>query len=398
MDINDLRQERSKLHADMRGMLDEHPVLDADKSAEYDRMENRFDELTKSIKRMEANESREREIMAATPKPINPGKVVDGDGKPIKGDPFADHPRASKEYKDAFWAVARRGNRADAKFRNALEVGTDSEGGYAVPLEYDTRLVVALEQYNEIRQYATVITTSSERKIPIETDDGTAAYVDEEAAYPEDDPAFGQITLDAYKMGKIIKVSEELLQDAFFDIPNYIAGVFGRVFGYREETAFVNGSGSGEPTGIVGGSQLGVTAAGAAAITSDEIIDLYHSLKRPYRRNAHWLMADLTVKLVRKLKTSEGQYLWQPGLQADEPDRILGRPLIISDAMPAATTGLKSVVFGDLAYYTIADRAGRQMQRLNELYAATGQIGFRMWERHDGKVVLAEAFKHLIQA
>jgi HK97 family phage major capsid protein len=148
----------------------------------------------------------------------------------------------------------------------------------------------------------------------------------------------------------------------------------------------------------VPGSSLGKTAAGAAAITADELIDLYHALSRPYRKNAVWMMADATAKMIRKLKDTTNQYLWQPGLQAGQPDTLFGRPVIVSDSMPAATTGLKSVVFGDLSYYTVADRQGVTVQRLNELYAATGQVGFRAYKRTDGKVTLSSAIKHLIQA
>ena len=109
-------------------------------------------------------------------------------------------------------------------------------------------------------------------------------------------------------------------------------------------------------------------------------------------------MADATAKLIRKLKDSNGVYMWQPGLQAGDPDMLLGKPVIASTAMPAATTGLKSVVFGDMSCYTVADRQGAILQRLNEIYAPNGQVGFRMVKRMDGKVVDAAGIKHLIQA
>ena len=128
------------------------------------------------------------------------------------------------------------------------------------------------------------------------------------------------------------------------------------------------------------------------------MIDLYHALGRPYRKNATWIMNDSTVKLIRQLKDSNGQYLWQPGLQAGQPDMILGRPLLTSSAAEAATTGLRSVLFGDLSYYTVADRSGSVLQRLNELYAANGQVGFRMFKRMDGKLTSSDAVKHLVQA
>lgn len=142
----------------------------------------------------------------------------------------------------------------------------------------------------------------------------------------------------------------------------------------------------------------GVTAAGTAAVTADELVDLYHSLKPQYRQAAVWTMKDSTVKLVRKLKDSEGQYIWQPGLQAGQPDTILNAPLRVTDGMPAAAAGAVSVLFGDFSHYMIADRSGVSMQRLNELYAANGQIGFKAFKRTEGKLILTEAVKKLTQA
>lgn len=306
---------------------------------------------------------------------------------------------ASKEYAGGFDNYCRIGKGAlDGGILGALQVGTDSEGGYITPEEFETELVTAMQDHNEFRNLVNVITTASDRNIPVESSLGAAAWTSEEGAYNESDAAFSQVVLGAHKLTSIIKVSEELLQDSFFNLQSYLAVNFGKRFANAEETAIVNGSGSGQPTGLVGSASAGVTAAAAAAITADELLDLYHSLSRPYRAGATWVMNDSTAKLVRKLKDSNGQYIWQPGLQAGQPDVLLGRAAIASDAMPAATTGLTSMLFGDLSYYTLAERSGRVMQRLNELYAANGQIGFRMNERLDGKLTLAASVKKLVQA
>jgi HK97 family phage major capsid protein len=128
-------------------------------------------------------------------------------------------------------------------------------------------------------------------------------------------------------------------------------------------------------------------------------MDLYHSLMGPYRRIAKWLAADATVKMIRKMKDAIGQYIWQPGLKAGEPDMLLGRPLEVSDDVPAVATGAKTMVFADFSYYTIVDRAAStSVQRLNELYAANGQVGFKGHRRVDGKLTLTEAAKVLQQA
>ena len=198
----------------------------------------------------------------------------------------------------------------------------------------------------------------------------------------------------------MIKVSEELLNDSVFDLQSYISREFARRIGAKEEEAFFAGDGKGKPLGVLaaaGGAETGVTAASATAVTADELMDLYYALKAPYRKKSVWVLNDSTVKAVRKLKDSNGQYLWQPSLTAGTPDTILGRPVRTSAYMPAMAAGAKTVAFGDFSYYWIADRQGRSFKRLNELYAASGQVGFLASQRVDGKLVLAEAVKVLAQ-
>ena len=140
-----------------------------------------------------------------------------------------------------------------------------------------------------------------------------------------------------------------------------------------------------------------MTAASATAITADEVIDLFYSLKSPYRRSAVFVMNDATVKTIRKLKDGNGQYLWQPSLTAGQPDTILNKPVKTSAYVPTIASTAKTIAFGDFGYYWVADRQGRSFQRLNELYAATGQVGFKATQRVDGKLILAEAIKVLQQ-
>jgi HK97 family phage major capsid protein len=284
---------------------------------------------------------------------------------------------------------------------NALSVGTDSEGGYLVPDEFERTLVQTLEEENVFRKLAKIIQTSSgDRKIPVVVTKGTAAWLDEGEEFDESDSVFGQTSIGAYKLGTMIKVSDELLNDSVFDLENYISTEFARRIGAKEEEAFLVGDGDGKPTGIfnaTGGAQLGVTAGSATAITADEIIDLVYSLKAPYRKNAVFLMNDATVKAIRKLKDGQGQYLWQPSLTAGTPDTLLNRPVYTSAYAPIIEAGAKTIAFGDFGYYWIADRQGRSFKRLNELFATTGQVGFLASQRVDGKLILPEAIKVLQQ-
>jgi len=284
---------------------------------------------------------------------------------------------------------------------DALRIGADTEGGYLVPDEYERTLVEALEEENIFRSLAHVINTASgERKIPVVSSKGTADWIEEGGAFPETQDSFGQVTLGSFKLGTTIKISEELLNDSVFDLENYIAREFARRIGNKEEEAFFTGDSSGKPLGLLadkGGADVGVTAASATAITADELLDLYFSLLSPYRKKATWVVNDSTIKAIRKLKDNNGQYLWQPGLIANAPDTILGRPVKTSAFMPSIAAGAKSIIFGDFKYYWIADRQGRTFKRLNELYATNGQVGFLASQRVDGKLILPEALKVLKQ-
>ena len=396
--ILELREKRAKAWDAAKAFLDtkrgDDGLLSAEDTAVYDKMEADVVALGKEIERLERQASIDMELSKATSNPITNEPTRTGAEKTG---------RASAEYRKAFWNAmrTRAGEGLDSNVRNALQVGTDTEGGYLVPDEFEKTLVEALEEENIFRTLANVITTASgDRKIPVVASKGTASWIDEEGAIPESDDSFGQVSIGAYKLGTMIKVSEELLNDSVFQLEPYISREFARRIGSKEEEAFFIGDGSGKPTGILaatGGAQLGVTTAGSTAITLDEVLDLFYSLKAPYRNKSVFIMNDSTVKAIRKLKDGQGQYLWQPSIQAGTPDTILNRPLYTSSYVPAIAAGAKTIAFGDFSYYWVADRQGRVFKRLNELYAVTGQVGFVATQRVDGKLILPEAIKVLQQ-
>mgnify|MGYP001758745430 FL=1 len=358
-------------------------------------MEAEIEALSGEIARCERAERLENTLAKATCNPITsaPGSAMGEDSKVKPA-------RASTSYKRAFWDAMRL-NTSPMEVRNALSEGVDSEGGYLVPDEFERTLVQSLADQNIMRTLAKVIqTTSGDRKIPVVSTHGTATWLDEGKPYNESDEAFTQISLSAFKLGTFLKISEELLNDAAFNVEQYLASEFARRIGSAEEEAFLVGDGKGKPTGIfnpTGGAETGVTSAKPTDISADELIDLHYSLRSPYRARAVWLMNDATVKTVRKLKDGNGQYLWQPALTAGTPDMILGRPVYTSVFAPEVKAGARTVAFGDLGFYWIADRQGRSFKRLNELFATTGQIGFLASQRLDGKLVLPEAIKVLTQ-
>ncbi len=397
--ILELREKRAKAWDAAKQFLDAKRgadgMLSEEDTATYDKMEQDVMNLGKEIERLERQAAIDAELSKATSTPLTgkPGAKMGKDEVEKTG-------RASDEYKGSFWN-AMRVKAPMPSVLNALQEGTDSEGGYLVPDEFERTLVEALEEENVFRTLAHVIRTSSgDRKIPVVASKGSASWVDEEGAYQESDDAFSQVSIGAYKLGTMIKVSEELLADSVFDLEAYISKEFARRIGAREEESFFNGDGKGKPLGILaaaGGAEVGVTAASATAITADEVIDLFYSLKAPYRKNAVWVLNDATVKQIRKLKDTTGQYLWQPSLVAGTPDTILGRPVKTSAFMPTAAAGAKTIAFGDFKYYWIADRQGRTFKKLSELYAANGQVGFMGTQRVDGKLILPEAIKVLQQ-
>lgn len=397
--INELRAQRAKTWEQTKAFLDSHRsdkgVLSAEDTATYEKMEQEIVDLGREIERQERLDAFERELNTPVNTPITQ--------KPDTAKVDTKTGRASDAYKKAFWAQARtKGGMLTAEIRNALQEGVDSEGGYLVPDEFEQTLVQSLEAENVVRSLAHVITTASgSHKIPIVATKGTAAWVDEEGTIPEGDDAFGQQLIGAHKVATMIKVSEELLNDSAFDLEAYFRTEFARRIGNKEEEAFLTGDGSGKPTGIfnaTGGGQLGVTAGSATAITADELIDLFYSLNSAYRKNAVWLLNDSTMKNIRKLKDSNGQYLWQPSLQAGEPDRVLGYKVYTSAYFPLPAPGKAAVAFGDFSYYNIGDRGSRSIAELKELFAGNGMVGFVAKERVDGKLVLPEAVKLLKMA
>ncbi len=391
--ILSLREKRAKLWNDTKAFLDSHRgedgMVSAEDNAVYEKMEADVVALGKEIDRLERQAALDREMDQPTSAPLvsRPSAALE---KRKAG-------RASDEYSHAFWGMIRNRNLTPGVM-NDLQIGTDSEGGYLVPDEFEHTLVMNLEEENVLRGLCTVIQTSSgDRKIPIVSAHGTASWVDEEDPIPTSDETFGQITIGAHKVATMIKVSDELLQDSVFNLESYIASEFARRIGAAEEEAFITGNGTGKPTGLLhatNGAGTGVTTAGTT-IAADELFDLVHSIKSVYRKKAVFLLNDSTLKAIRKLKDGQGQYLWQPGIKEGQPDTLLNYRIATSPYMPEISAGNKVILFGDFKAYWIADRQGRSFQRLNELFAATGQVGFRATQRVDGRLVLAEAMKCL---
>lgn len=384
----ELTARYNKAWQDCKDFLEDHRqengTISEEDQAIYNKMLKTVDALKAELDRLVDVEKRDAEMNAATSTPIVATPAKSAETKTG---------RASDSYRKLFNDFLR-GAVTKKEIRDALEEATGSKGGYLVPEEFERRVIDKLKELNVIREYANVIRTSSKRNIPVEASAGEASWLDEGEDYPEGDPSFGQVVLDAFKVGQMVKVSDELLEDADFDLEGYLADQLASAIAAAEETAFCTGNGVKKPTGIftADGGELGVTTAAADKITADEIIDLVYSVKGPYRRNGKFLLNDQTIKYIRKLKDGNGNYIWQPALTEGQPDRLLGYPAF-STAAPTIAAGAFVIAFGDLGYYWIADRTGVDVKRLDELFAAKGQVGFRGTKRVDAKMVQREAVK-----
>lgn len=358
---------------DKDGLLKEEDVQT------YNEMEAKIAQFSSEIERVSRMEQMEKELS----KPMN---------TPLTGKPMAEKMQSEKEQKNAMHKEAML-KALRSNFRqvdNVLQEKVDADGGYLVPEEYDNRLIQSLEGENIMRQLGHTLTTSGDHKINIAATTPAAAWIDEGGQLTFGEATFKQALLDAHKLHVAIKVTEELLYDSAFNLENYILEQFGKALANAEEEAFLNGDGTGKPTGVFHQTNGGTYLTEVATLKADDIINLIHALKRPYRKGAVFILNDKTIATIRKLKDNNGAYMWQPSYQVGEPDRLLGYPVYTSQFAPE-----NKIAFGDFSYYNIGDRGTRSFKQLTELFAGNGMIGFVAKERVDGKLILKEAVQIL---
>lgn len=425
--ITELQEERAKLVTQMRALLDKageaKRALTAEEDTQYRALEADFDRLTGEIDRAQKLEAREA-LLAAVPAPLA--------GRPDPGEPDPARRRGALAWSERVQALIEAANPAHRSyletlaspayrqvFRNHLQEGrievppearqtlqmdVFAKGGALVaPLEFSMNLIQAIDDEVFLRGWATKSTVIRAEALGVptlDTDPADADWTSELAVGSQATMAFGRRELRPHPLAKWVKVSNKLMRASTRSVEDLVMQRLRYKFGVSEEKAFLIGTGAQQPLGVFTASADGIATSRdvstdntTTAITADGLINAKHFIKAGYWPRLRWLFHRDAIKQIRKLKDGNGQYLWQPGLTGNIPDRILETPYAISEFAPNTfTTGLYVGIIGDFSFYWIVDALDLTVQRLVELYAATNETGFVARMELDGAPVLGEAF------
>jgi HK97 family phage major capsid protein len=415
MNLTEMQDKRGQLVSQAREALDEIKANTEESRAveleqRHDTIMAELDVLDKNIEReqrvakleKESEEARE----ARRPDLGGEGRGAD-EGKKV-------------EYREAFLELARSGfdpQAISAEARAVIKAGvaefraqstSAGAGGYTVPTELAAVVDKTLKMWGPMYDEAicTVLNTSGGGALDFPKVDDTAVAVvqhTEAAAMTDDggsDATFTKMTLNAYAYDtEWVQVSMELLQDSAIDVEAFIGELLGERLARRVNTELTTGDGTGDPNGIVTASAAGKTSASATAFIADEIIDLLHSVDPAYRASpkARFMFNDTTLSQIRKLKDGNGQYIWSMGdIRSGSPDRLLGQPYSVNQAMASAATGTKPIVFGDFSKYFVRKVGSPVIGVRREYYWPN--IGLAGIVRLDGDLIQTGAVKHLVMA
>lgn len=312
-----------------------------------------------------------------------------------------DTPKGNPEdpARKAFMEYARKGVIDPAAIEaKAIIMSDESSGGVLAPVEYVREIIKGAIEYDPVRDLARVRSTLAQSiKVPKRTGTSAAVWVSETGTRSETTGlGYGHVEIPTHEQYALVDLSNQLLEDAVFDLEAELRMEFSEQFGVAEGDAFVDGTGVGKPEGVLTASIDSTTSASNDALAANDFIDILYALKELYHANATYLMNRLTVRDARKLKDSNGQYIWQPALAADVPATINGRPYRMSPGMPVVANAAKAVVVGDFRKgYTVVDRVSIAVQRDPFTQATSGMTRFIARKRVGGQVVVPEAFKVL---
>ncbi len=308
----------------------------------------------------------------------------------IKRDPTAEERKIEAEYAVAFKDMLHTGMP-----QKALRRGSAGSGNFIVPDTFEQKLVKGLTEKSLIRKLGTVMKTNTTMRIPTIIADGEAAWIPENEPVQFSEAVYGEIVLDAYKLAHKVVVSDEMLEDANFDVEDYIRQLFVESVSAAEELALFIGDGNGKPTGLLHQTSVGWVSEKAGDITYDDILNLIHSVKSPYRKNAVLVMSEDAITKLLSIIHYHGNSPWDVSLKDGTSKTLFGYPVYTTNYLDRVLPGTKPVLFGDFSYFWIGERGKRSVKRLVERYADQGQIAYITSERIDAKLVLPEAVKSL---
>lgn len=292
------------------------------------------------------------------------------------------------------------------EIRATMSTTTGSEGGYTVHTEVAARVVDALKAFGGMRAAAQVIRTAMGNDMSFPTSDGTAEVgelIAQNTTATAADPTFGTVSLVVYKFSsKIVAIPFELLQDSQIDVADFVENRLVNRIGRITNQMFTTGTGTGQPRGVVTGATLGKTGTTGQTTTVifDDLVDLVHAVDPAYRAapGVRFMMADSSLKVVRKLKDSQGRPIFLPGydgLGGAMGDSLLGYPITVNQDVATMAANAKSILFGDFGRYVIRDVMAPTLFRFEDsAYAKLGQVGFLMWHRAGGQLLDTAAVKY----
>lgn len=288
-----------------------------------------------------------------------------------------------------------------AAIQNAMSTSTGSEGGYTVPSEVATMVIEKLKSFGGMREVATILTTAGGNAMNFPTSDGTGEegeIVAENASTNIGEITFGTVALPVFNYSsKQIALPLQLIQDSAVDVIALVVARLAQRIYRVQNRHYTTGAGTTEPFGMIpraGVGKIGATGQ-TALVTYDDLVDLKHAVNRAYRNNAKYMMNDLSVATVSKIKDTTGRPIWTPAITAGAPDMLNGFPVVINDDVPVMAANAKSIAFGDFSYYNIRDvQNSTTLRRFDDsAFALKGQVGFCGWTRSGGNLLEPSAVK-----
>ena len=399
----ELRQQRARVVESLRGITETaeqaNRNLDAQERESYERHETEFRDLTERIERQEAQEARE----AAQARSVGGN---DGGGTP-PGTPLEGEER-TRQRRAAFWQFVRRGTAAMAPEQRALV--QDDAGMILVPEELEAEIIRSVPELTVIRGLVSNRTISTNRVRRRSLDEVSVGWgkletnqqslKDSMPSTPEEEYTYVE---DLYGLAK---VGEDEFDDSDVNLESFISDSFSRAIGEAEDTAFTVGSGHSrkQPVGFMREAGEVPTVEGSHSSYSgsdgyrllDDMKKLIYAAPAQYRRNADFIIPSVTELHVSTIKDENGQYYWQPSVQSGRPNTFLGYDVHNQEDIASISSGARIAAFGDFnAGYRVYDRQGMAVQRLEELYAEDGMVGFKVRYRVGGDVVRPQALRIL---